>query len=147
MRMALRTLLLNRPERLNAMNRQLICDVTRAFDDANADDATRVIVFSGAGRAFCAGDDRHEHQHPQNEDEAREFVELIQDATRAIVLGAKPVVGAINGWAVWVAGSSGQSTVIFRSGRKPPGVFFPEVSLNLFVTGAVSPRCYRPWWD
>ncbi len=50
----LRSLLLNRPAQLNAMNHQLISDVIRAFDDANADDATRVIVFSGAGRAFCA---------------------------------------------------------------------------------------------
>jgi len=133
----LRTLLLNRPERLNAMNRQLICDVTRAFDDANADDATRVIVFSGAGRAFCAGDDRHEHQHPRNEAEAREFVELIQDATRAIVLGAKPVVGAINGWAVG-GGFEWAINCDFPIWAQTARGFFPEVSLNLFVTGGVT---------
>ncbi len=133
----LRTLLLNRPERLNAMNRQLICDVTRAFDDANADDATRVIVFSGAGRAFCAGDDRHEHQHPQSEAEARDFVELIQDATRAIVLGAKPVVGAINGWAVG-GGFEWAINCDFPIWGESARGFFPEVSLNLFVTGAVT---------
>lgn len=66
-----RTILLNRPAQLNAMNRSLIGDVLQAFDDANADSATRVIVFSGAGRAFCAGDDRNEHQHPASEAEAR----------------------------------------------------------------------------
>ena len=133
----LRTLLLNRPECLNAMNRQLIRDVTRAFDDANADDATRVIVFSGAGRAFCAGDDRHEHQHPQNEAEAREFVELIQNATRAIVLGAKPVVGAINGWAVG-GGFEWAINCDFPLWAESAKGFFPEVSLNLFVTGGVT---------
>ena len=133
----LRTLLLNRPERLNAMNRQLISDVTRAFDDANADDATRVIVFSGAGRAFCAGDDRHEHQHPQNEAEAGEFVELIQNATRAIVLGAKPVVGAINGWAVG-GGFEWAINCDFPIWAQTARGFFPEVSLNLFVTGGVT---------
>jgi enoyl-CoA hydratase/carnithine racemase len=36
----------------------LIDDVARAFDDANGDHATRTIIFTGAGRAFCAGDDR-----------------------------------------------------------------------------------------
>jgi enoyl-CoA hydratase/carnithine racemase len=133
----LRTLLLNRPECLNAMNRQLIRDVTRAFDDANADDATRVIVFSGAGRAFCAGDDRHEHRHPQNEAEAREFVELIQNATRAIVLGAKPVVGAINGWAVG-GGFEWAINCDFPLWAESAKGFFPEVSLNLFVTGGVT---------
>ncbi len=52
-----RTIALSRPDSLNAMNRRLIDEVAVAFDDANADDATRAIVFTGAGRAFCAGDD------------------------------------------------------------------------------------------
>jgi len=133
----LRTLLLNRPAQLNAMNRQLISDVTRAFDDANADEDTRVIVFSGAGRAFCAGDDRHEHQHPANEAEARNFVELIQNATRAIVLGDKPVVGAINGWAVG-GGFEWAINCDFPIWSQSAQGFFPEVSLNLFVTGGVT---------
>ena len=133
----LRSLLLNRPAQLNAMNRQLIGDVIRAFDDANADDATRVIVFSGAGRAFCAGDDRHQHQHPQSEAEAREFVELIQNATRAIVCGAKPVVGAINGWAVG-GGFEWAINCDFPIWAQSAKGFFPEVSLNLFVTGGVT---------
>ena len=59
-----RTILLNRPEQLNAMNRTLISEVASAFDDATADSETRAIVFTGAGRAFCAGDDRHQHRHP-----------------------------------------------------------------------------------
>ncbi len=95
-----RTIALNRPGSLNAMNRQLIDDVARAFDDANGDHATRAIIFTGAGRAFCAGDDRHEHVHPEDEAQARDLVDAIQRATRAIVFGEKPIVGAINGWAV-----------------------------------------------
>ncbi len=133
----IRTLLLNRPQRLNAMNRQLLRDVTQAFDDANADDATRVILFSGAGTAFCAGDDRHEHQHPASAAEAQAFVELIQGATRAIVLGAKPVVGAINGWAVG-GGFEWAINCDFAIWAQSARGFFPEVSLNLFVTGGVT---------
>ena len=70
------------------------------LDDANGDHATRTITLTGAGRAFCAGDDRHEHVHPKNEAPARDPVDAIQRATRAIVFGDKPVDGAINGWAV-----------------------------------------------
>ncbi|MDO9173570.1 MAG: enoyl-CoA hydratase/isomerase family protein, partial [Actinomycetota bacterium] len=81
----IRTITLNRPERLNAMNRQLIDDLATALDDANADDATAVIVLTGAGRAFCAGDDRRDHVHPADEAEARELVEAIQRATHALV--------------------------------------------------------------
>ncbi len=132
-----RTILLNRPQQLNAMNRTLISDVVQAFDDANADDATRVIIFSGAGRAFCAGDDRNQHQHPASEDEALKFVELIQQATRAIMFGSRPVVGAINGWAVG-GGFEWALNCDFPIWAESARGFFPEVSLNLFVTGGVT---------
>jgi enoyl-CoA hydratase/carnithine racemase len=132
-----RTITLNRPDRLNAMNRRLIDEVARAFDEANADAATRSIVLTGAGRAFCAGDDRHEHVHPQNEAEARELVEAIQRATRAMIFGAKPVVGAINGWAVG-GGFEWAINCDFPIWAESAKGFFPEVSLNLFVTGAVT---------
>ncbi|MCP3939773.1 MAG: enoyl-CoA hydratase/isomerase family protein [Actinomycetia bacterium] len=132
-----RTISLNRPESLNAMNRQLIDDVASAFDDANRDDSTRAIVFTGTGRAFCAGDDRKEHTHPRDETEARDVVDAIQAATEAIVFGAKPVVGAINGWAVG-GGFEWAINCDFPIWGESAVGFFPEVSLNLFVTGAVT---------
>ncbi len=132
-----RTITLNRPDSLNAMNRQLIDDVTCAFDDANADPSTRAIIFTGEGRAFCAGDDRHAHVHPENEEQARDVVDAIQRATRAIVFGAKPVVGAINGWAVG-GGFEWAINCDFPIWARSARGFFPEVSLNLFVTGAVT---------
>jgi enoyl-CoA hydratase/carnithine racemase len=134
---AVRRISLNRPGRLNAMNRQLIDDVARAFDDANADPATRAIVFAGEGRAFCAGDDRHDHVHPENDEAARDLVEAIQRATRAISFGPKPVVGAIDGWAVG-GGFEWAINCDFPLWADGARGFFPEVSLNLFVTGAVT---------
>lgn len=132
-----RTISLNRPERLNAMNRQLIDDVAHAFDDANADPGTRAIILTGAGKAFCAGDDRKAHVHPETEEEARDLVLAIQRATHAITLGAKPVVGAINGWAVG-GGFEWAINCDFPIWAESAKGFFPEVSLNLFVTGAVT---------
>ena len=134
---AIRRISLNRPQRLNAMNRALIDDVARAFDDANADPATRAIVFTGEGRAFCAGDDRQDHVHPESEEAARDLVEAIQRATRAISFGPKPVVGAINGWAVG-GGFEWAINCDFPIWAESARGFFPEVSLNLFVTGAVT---------
>lgn len=134
---AVRRISLNRPDRLNAMNRQLIDDVARAFDEANADPATRAILFTGEGRAFCAGDDRHDHVHPESEEAARDLVEAIQRATRAISFGPKPVVGAINGWAVG-GGFEWAINCDFPIWAESARGFFPEVSLNLFVTGAVT---------
>jgi enoyl-CoA hydratase/carnithine racemase len=132
-----RRIALNRPDRLNAMNRALVDDVARAFDDANADRATRAIVFTGEGRAFCAGDDRKDHRHPESESEAREVVEAIQRATRAIVLGEKPVVGAIRGWAVG-GGFEWAINCDFAVWGDDAGAFFPEVALGVFVTGGVT---------
>ncbi len=132
-----RTITLNRPGSLNAMNRQLIDDVARAFDHANADSKTRAIIFTGAGKAFCAGDDRKEHVHPNSEEEARDLVLAIQRATHAITFGAKPVVGAINGWAVG-GGFEWAINCDFPIWAENAKGFFPEVSLNLFVTGAVT---------
>ncbi|WP_343082471.1 enoyl-CoA hydratase/isomerase family protein [Ostreiculturibacter nitratireducens] len=132
-----RTISLNRPDSLNAMNRRLIDEVAIAFNEANRDRETRAIVFTGEGRAFCAGDDRHEHVHPETEEQARDIVDAIQRATEAIVFGAKPVVGAINGWAVG-GGFEWAINCDFPIWAESAKGFFPEVSLNLFVTGAVT---------
>ena len=56
---------LSRPERLNAMSRALTRDTEAAFLQANADPEIAVIVFTGAGRAFCAGDDLKEFDEQQ----------------------------------------------------------------------------------
>ncbi|MCG6903216.1 MAG: crotonase/enoyl-CoA hydratase family protein [Rhodobacter sp.] len=51
------TLCLNRPEKHNALNAQMISDLTQAAAQLGADDAVRVVVLTGAGRSFCAGGD------------------------------------------------------------------------------------------
>ncbi len=131
------TIRLNRPECLNAMNRQLVDDVASAFHQANADQRARVILFCGAGRAFCAGDDRRAHQHFTDEASAREFVDAIQQATREILFGDKIVVGAIQGWAVG-GGFEWALNCDFSLWSATAKAFFPEVSLNLLVTGGIT---------
>ena len=51
------TLTLNRPEKLNAFTGEMLSEMIDAFDRADADDAVRAIIVTGAGRAFCAGAD------------------------------------------------------------------------------------------
>jgi enoyl-CoA hydratase/carnithine racemase len=51
------TVTINRPEQLNTLNTTMIRELIDAFDTADADDAVRAIIVTGAGRAFCAGAD------------------------------------------------------------------------------------------
>ena len=51
------TITLHRPERLNALTLTMITELLDAFDTADADDAARAVIVTGAGRAFCAGAD------------------------------------------------------------------------------------------
>ena len=54
------TLTLNRPDRLNAFNRRMMDEMIAALDLADADDAVRALIVTGAGRGFCAGVDLSE---------------------------------------------------------------------------------------
>ncbi|MGY9082364.1 MAG: crotonase/enoyl-CoA hydratase family protein [Acidimicrobiales bacterium] len=51
------TITLNRPDRLNAFNNRMRDEIIDALDHADADDDVRAIIFTGAGRAYCAGAD------------------------------------------------------------------------------------------
>lgn len=95
-----RTITLNRPAVLNAMNGGLVLALGDALAEANADDETRAVVLTGSGKAFCAGADLRERDEGISESVARANVGRIQRVTREMVPGAKPIVGAIHGWAV-----------------------------------------------
>jgi enoyl-CoA hydratase/carnithine racemase len=135
---AVRIITLNRPERLNAMTQQLISDLNTALEAAHADTTVRAIVLTGAGRAFCAGDDLHEYAEQASTREATQvYVEQLQQVTRHIMLGRAPVVAAVHGWAVgggfeWLLNCD--LVVVGESARG----FFPEMNLGLFVTGGVT---------
>jgi len=133
-----RVLTLNRPRRLNAIVPELLNDLVEALRSADRDAGARCIVLTGAGRAFCSGDDLKDFgSQVGNEVTTRAYIERIQDVTRAMVLGDTPVVGAIHGWAV----GGGLEWVIncdFTVAAEGTRFFFPEVSWGLFVTGGVT---------
>ena len=88
---------LNRPARLNAINPALLGGLNTALARADADDRIGAIVLTGAGRAFCAGDDLVEQRSMLDADEATitGFVGAIQQVTRHLMFGDTPVVAAM----------------------------------------------------
>lgn len=133
----IRTITLNRPKSLNAMNRQLLDELALAIHGANTDEATQVIILTGAGRAFCAGDDLKGHVQSENEEAAREHIRAIQRVTETICFGEKPVIGAINGWAVG-GGFEWAINCDFPIWAESAKAFFPELKWGMFVTGGVT---------
>jgi len=100
------TITLNRPEKLNAVTNVLIRELIAAFDAADVDDAARVVIVTGAGRAFCAGADLSagttafdgaQRGRPAADGEHRDGGGLV--ALRIYDM-KKPVIAAINGPAV-----------------------------------------------
>src|ERR1041385_5052283 len=108
------TITLNRPDRMNALSPNLETEIHRAFDQADADRAVKVIVLTGSGNAFCAGFDMG---HTSGKTKTRnadptgktiaEYIEYWHrnDGARVATwthmwrLG-KPIIAAVNGWAM-----------------------------------------------
>jgi enoyl-CoA hydratase/carnithine racemase len=97
------TITLNRPEKLNAFTTRMMHELIDAFERADADDAVRAIIVTGAGRAFCAGADLSSgggtFHAPEALEEHRDGGGLV---TLRIYESKKPVIAAINGPAVGV---------------------------------------------
>lgn len=97
---AVRTITVNRPDKLNALNRTTIEELAAAFAAARADAAVRVLVLTGAGaKAFVAGADITELA-AANPLECRALSERGQRMMRSIEVLGKPVIAAINGFAL-----------------------------------------------
>jgi 3-hydroxypropionyl-coenzyme A dehydratase len=91
---------INRPEVLNAINVDVIAELSHAIDIVSADDSVKVIIITGKGeRSFCAGADI---RYVINIDatEAERYASLVHDMLNKIENLEKPVIAAINGYAL-----------------------------------------------
>jgi enoyl-CoA hydratase/carnithine racemase len=107
------TLTLNRPDKLNAFNTQMMQEMIAAFDQTDADDSVRVVIVTGSGRAFCAGADlsagaaTFDYSTRGGQDKEARTVEGVQRdggglLTLRIYDSLKPLIAAVNGAAVGV---------------------------------------------
>ncbi|WP_432970778.1 enoyl-CoA hydratase/isomerase family protein [Dactylosporangium sp. CA-233914] len=133
-----RTITLNRPDSLNAINVSLLSQLVRALHEAQ--DA-RAVVLTGTGRAFCTGEDLKQTLAPQSgkPDELRRSFELLQEVTRAITRLKAPVVAAVHGYAVGGGAEIALAAdlVVLQKGTR---IRFPEVPIGHAHTGGITLR-------
>ena len=104
----LMTITLNRPELLNSFTTTMLEELLEALDLADANDAVRAVIFTGAGRAYCAGADLSSGAEAfyQNRPGETDPIDTHRDGGGRLVLrifeSKKPVIAAINGPAVGV---------------------------------------------
>jgi 2-(1,2-epoxy-1,2-dihydrophenyl)acetyl-CoA isomerase len=102
------TLTLNRPDALNSFNIEMKEELLAALKEASHDKSARVVVLTGAGRAFSAGQDLRERQAPGAADLGTELRTRYNPIILAMRRLEKPIVGAING----VAAGAGISVAL-----------------------------------
>ena len=124
---------LDRPEVLNAMNKQLWSDLQAVLEDAKNDPLIKVVVITGKGRAFSTGADLKESK-TRTVDQYRAYLESLQEVSRAIIRYPKPTIAAINGYAL----GSGYELALacdIRIAAHEAKIGSPEARVSSSVTG------------
>ena len=90
-------LTLNRPDRLNSFTLQMHGEVAEAISRVESDDGVRVLLITGAGRGFCAGQDLSDPAVTSGSDLGETLEKSYNPLVRRLAALAKPVVCAVNG--------------------------------------------------
>ena len=134
----IRWIILNRPEKRNALNSKLVGALKSEIADAYLDSNTRAVILKGEGKAFCSGADLayiqqlQKNKYEENLADSNHLKELYQ----LIYSGDKPVIAAVNGHAI--AGGAGLVSVCDFALSIPEAKFgFTEVRIG-FIPALVS---------
>lgn len=141
---------LNRPERLNAVDRSIVLELVAALDEADANPEVKTIVITGAGRAFCAGADLTNGADTFALDLPDSTVDDFRDwagiASLRVFESNTPVIGAINGPAVGF-GASFACALDLRFAARSASFSFAFARRGMVAEGASSwflPRLVGP---
>jgi len=122
---------LNRPQALNALNKNLLEDLSNFFDEAIVDDSIRVVILTGSGeKSFVAGADIKEFASFDGKQGEQLAAKGQQDVFDKIEKFTKPVIAAVNGFALG-GGLELAMASHFRIASKNAKLGLPEVTLGL----------------
>ncbi len=123
------TVTISRPKALNALNSRLLDEIDQMVTDLSSNDEVKVIVITGEGKAFVAGADISE-MSDMTQEQGKAFGKKGQDIFRKLELCEKPVIAAINGFALG-GGMELAMSCDFRIASSKAKFGQPEVNLGL----------------
>lgn len=124
------TVTINRPDKLNALNKDVFTDLNKALDEIESNSAIRSVIITGAGpKAFVAGADISEFSG-LNKEQAMSLAKRGQDTFARIENSSKPIVAAVNGFALG-GGCELAMSCHFRIASENAKFGQPEVNLGL----------------
>jgi enoyl-CoA hydratase len=133
---------INRPDKLNALNRRTVGEIVVAVERAKADPEVRVVVITGAGeKAFVAGADIKE-MSAMNAAEGQEYSSFLHASLYALERCPKPVIAAINGFALG-GGCELAMACHVRLASQKARLGQPEVNLGLIPGAGGTQRLQR----
>ena len=124
---------LYRPHVLNAMNKQMWEEIQTAMEDIALDDAIRVLIFTGHGRAFSTGADLKESK-TRTREAYRDYLDYLQRVSLEIIRFEKPTIAAVNGYAL----GSGYELALacdIRIAAEDAAIGSPEARVSSSATG------------
>jgi methylglutaconyl-CoA hydratase len=142
---------LNRPNRRNALNTELLNELGMALNDLESNGAVRVVIITGEGKAFCSGLDLEElrQMHEKCFEESLADSRRYADLLKQIYLYSKPVIAAVNGPAI--AGGCGLASVCdlvvaarsVRLGYTEAKIGFVAAIVSYFLVRSVGEKTAR----
>lgn len=139
---AVATVTFDRPEKLNALDMGVLAELDAILGQIESDATIRVVIFTGAGRAFVAGGDIADLGSRGAIAHYNEFAETIHRTLRRIEVLDKPTIGAINGFALG-GGTELLLTFDLRILSDKAKLGLPEINLGLFPGAGGTQRLLR----
>lgn len=145
-------IILNRPDKLNALSREMVEQVIHSLNTMLQDDAIKAIIVSGSGKAFCAGGDIGSMKNLSDANEVVKWIDFVSGLSKKLMDMDKYVIAAVHGYAAGAGFSIALAAdfIIADENAKFALSFtniglIPDLGLIKLLTERVSPPIAKEW--